>query len=530
VSAETDRVERGGSRIGPAPALEIASISKSFPETRALSDVSMTFLRGSVTALLGQNGSGKSTLVKILAGFHGPDPESGRIVVGEETLALPIAPSAAHSHGLRFVHQDMALVDELTVADNFAFAQGFGAATALSPIRDRRLLAQVERSLAELGVQVSAAARVADIAPAERMMVAIARAFADSEGTGGSAGSNRIIFLDEPTAFLPSDSVEQVHRLVGRIRDAGGTVVYITHRLDEVVEIADRLVVLRDGAVTAEREVGSATEAEIAELVVGAAVRRERLRRQEGQLAGEPLLEVDALSGPRLRGIKFTIHRGEVLGVAGLVGCGRSELTRIIAGAQRASGGILRLDGAEYSPSSPREAIRRGVAFVPPDRRGQGLVAEMTFRENVTLGDLSPYTSTVGAISTRKEKGDVERLIEVFRVSPKAPERMMAEFSGGNQQKGILAKFSRLKPRLLVVDEPTQGVDIGGKQEIGAVLRRFADEGGSVLLASSDLDEVTQFCDRVLILDRGEQRGIIDAGEITEQSLTAHGVEALIDV
>ncbi|HEU0165988.1 MAG TPA: sugar ABC transporter ATP-binding protein [Thermomicrobiales bacterium] len=497
-------------------ALEIEHLSKTFAETRALKDVSMVFPRGSVTALLGQNGSGKSTLVKILAGFHTPDADA-RVSIGGREITLPIKPSDVYQQGLRFVHQDMALVDEMTVAENFAFLQGFPSRTSLSPIPDKKYNERVRQSLAALGLDIDPTARIIDIAPSQRMMVAIARAFADGNQSN-SQSSDRVVFLDEPTAFLPRDSVAHVHRLIAAIAAAGGTVVYVTHRLDEVLSIADRVIVLRDGAVTAQRAVKNATAQELSDLIAGGVMPAKKSSTHTDATRGEVLVRITELAGDRVSGINLDIHRGEIVGVAGLIGSGRSELARILAGIQPLRGGSMTLDGADYSPRNPREAIRRGVAFAPPDRRGQGIIAEMTFRENVTLGDLGQFFSR-GLLQGRRERSTVEALMKSFGVQPPRSERLMGEFSGGNQQKGIIAKFLRLNPSLLVADEPTQGVDVLGKRDIAELLREFADNGGSVLLASTDFDEVSSVCDRVIVLDRGQQVGVYEAREITEQIL-----------
>lgn len=501
-----------GSREGSTPgaALALRSISKTFAGVRALKDVSVDVASGRVTALLGQNGSGKSTLVKILAGFHAPDTGGSATVHGRE-LPLPATAADARRLGLRFVHQELALVDQLTVADNIALAQGFAAGRATSAIVPRAHREQARRTLANLGVQVDPDARIGSLSSTERMLVAIARAFGHDEDPSGL-----IVVLDEPTAYLPAGAVDRVLGLLQAATDRGASAVYVTHRLDEVLRIADDLIVLRDGELVANQPVSGLDARGLAEAITGGEI---AIAERAGSAVGdEVVFAAERLSGPRVTGVSFALHRGEILGVAGLQGCGRSELVRMVSGVQPPVAGAMTLGGAAYAPRDPHAALRRGVGYVPAERRHHGIVGRLTLRANITLGDMRPYWRA-GHLDGGAERTDVERLMAQFDIRPPRPDQLIARFSGGNQQKAVLAKLMRLQPTLLAVDEPTQGVDVGGKGEIARLLREFTANGGAVLLGGSDFAEISDLCHRVLVLDRGRPLGIFDGGTIDESRL-----------
>jgi ABC-type sugar transport system ATPase subunit len=497
-----------------------------FGATRALSDVSADFAQGRVTALLGLNGSGKSTLVKVLAGFHTPEP-GAQVLLGGSELDVPIDARIAHQRGLRFVHQNLALVDSLSVADNIAFAQGFAGKSAVSPIVRKRHRERANAALSTLEIDVDPDRTVSSLSSTERMLVAIARAFdIDMEAR------QRLIVLDEPTAYLPANTVDRVFKLLDTLRQQRGSVIYITHRIDEVVQIADDVVILRDGHLVQQRSIGSLGADEIAELIVGQpATEKNGGRRthaagpdsEQDPSTASPdtgvVLSAREISGALLDRVTFDLAHGEILGITGLIGCGRSELTRIVSGVQRPTSGELHLENEIFQPKNPRDALGRGVACVPADRHAAGIIGELSLRVNVTLGDLQPYWK-LGRIDRRKERSDVQNLIDRFDIRPPRTEQTVANFSGGNQQKAVIAKLTRLQPRLLVVDEPTQGIDVSGKKEVTSVIRAFAAAGGGVLLASSDFDEVASVCDRVLVLDRGRALGIFPPESIDEHALS----------
>jgi ribose transport system ATP-binding protein len=492
--------------------LSVGNLSKTFVGTKALDDVSIDFRHAAITALLGPNGCGKSTLIKILSGFYTPDG-SPRVEIGGEPLSTPVDPRAAYARGLRFVHQDLGLVNEMTVADNFAFATAFDNQRSLMRIsrgrRRRRVAAELER----FELDVSPDSKAGALSRSDQIMIAIVRAF-DGLADAGRAG---VLVLDEPTASLPAGEVDVVLGAVRQIRAAGGTVIYVTHRIDEVLAVADDLVVLRDGRVQVQRPVEGLDLKSLATLITGKAVRAELAA--ESSATDRAILELRGISGRRLEGVDLTLHAGEIVGVAGLAGCGRSELARLLAGIGAPVAGEIRLASGPVEFSEPRDAIDAGIAYVPPDRLRLGCIPELSVRHNIALGDLSPYWSA-GILNRRREREDVGRIMDGFDIRPRDTERRIRYLSGGNQQKAVIAKHERLEPQVLVVDEPTQGVDISGKAEIMEVLRRAARRGCGVILASSDFDEVAEMCDRVMVLDRGRPVGIFARGEIREEQLT----------
>lgn len=504
--------------MSAAAGLSLNAISKRFAGVEVLSHIDAEIAPGRVTALLGQNGSGKSTLVKILAGFHDPEP-GGAIAVNGQPLSLPVVAADAHRAGLRFVHQDLALVNAMSVANNIAFAQGFAASGPLTPISRNRHRARAREVFSRLNIDVDPDAPITSLAATDRVLVAIARAIDVDNDV-----SRTVVVLDEPTAYLPASAVDRVLGLLETIRAQGGTVIYVTHRLDEVIRIADDLMVLRDGKLVAKQPLDRMQTADVAELIVGRSL--ERQRSAPSTAGSRVVLDVRDLSGPRVDGVSFEIREGEILGVAGLVGCGRSELVRMVAGAQRSDGGTMGIGGEAYDPRDPREALAAGVGYVPANRGDAGIVGELPLRTNVTLGDLDPYWSK-GRLDVKAERNDVQRLIARFGIRPANTEQPLAQFSGGNQQKAVLAKILRLEPRVLAVDEPTQGIDVGGKADIGQLLRDFAARGGAVLIGSSELDEIAALCDRVLVLDRGRPLGIFERGTVTEHRLALLAAESM---
>jgi ribose transport system ATP-binding protein len=497
----------------PATGLVIQAMSKTFVGTRALKDVSAHFPQGKITALLGQNGSGKSTLIKILAGFYHPD-EGGRVLVNGQELPLPVHPRQAHGAGLRFLHQDLGLVQDLSVADNFSLVNGFGAGP-VSLIRDRAHHRKVKSVLDRLSINVSPAAPVKSLTPTERTMIAIARAMADEMLADSATAS--VLILDEPTASLPASEVDEVFRALRYAREAGATVIFVSHRLDEVVRLADHLVVLRDGEVVADEAMSELTESDIVHRILGHEL--EEAAAHQERTAGDPVIEARSLSGSRLRGVDVTIRAGEIVGVTGLLGCGRSELARLLTGAQQPAGGELLVNGKPATFSSPRDAIAAGIVCVPQDRRNQGCIPALSVRHNITLSDVGSFFQA-GVLRQDRERAEVRAVIEQFDIRPAQSERPMAQLSGGNQQKAVIAKWTRLEPRVLVLDEPTQGVDIGAKNEIAVIITALAERGVAIVVGSSDFDELVGLCDRVLVLNRGDLVADVPRRQLSEARLT----------
>lgn len=503
-------------------AVSIRGISKTFTGQRALDEVSLEIPAGKVTALLGMNGSGKSTLIKILAGVYAPDP-GGKLWVQGEELALPLTPSAAHAAGLRFLHQDLGLVDQLSIADNFALSDGFLTRSILSPVKLRREHAHVAATLELLGIDEHPGRLVGDLTPSTRTMVGIARAFQHRSGNdgGGAPGIDalrrNILVLDEPTASLPADEAERVLALLDMLRSHGGTAVYVSHRIEEVRRIADNVAVLRDGRLVADEPLGERDAAAIVSLVIGRELDTPAIR-PAAEREGAVLLSTRGLSGPRLDGIDLDVRAGEIVGVTGLIGCGRSELVRLIGGAQQPNGGSMSLAGKPYAPDSPAAAIAGGVACVPQNRRRDGVVLDLGVGENLTLGRLGRYTRgpVVNRAAEKAAAADLSRRFLIKAASLAAPVRSL---SGGNQQKVVVARAASGTPLMLLLDEPSQGVDALARQEISRLLKEQADNGVAILVASTDYDDFVGLADRVIVLDRGRIAAELSGPEITEDGI-----------
>ena len=491
------------------PLLEIRDMSKSFPGTRALRSVDLDIAGGEIHALVGQNGSGKSTLIKLLAGFH--EPEAGTVVwVDGDEVALG-HPAASRHAGFRFVHQDLALVDSLSVVENLALGRGFetGAGGRILWRAERR---RAHDMLASLGFKIDVRRPVAELAAAERTGVAIARALWEWEDGA------RVLVLDEPTATLPKAEVEVLFESVRRVRERGVGVLYVSHRLDEVFSIADRVSVLRDGAKVGTYETAELDEKKLIDLMLGSAVTR--AVSSTTSTRGEPVLRARGVCGTVLADLNFEACAGEVVGFAGLTGSGREELLPLLFGASPRNG-VVQVGDDVVAPANPQDAIRLGMSLVPADRLKQGGVFDMSVRSNLTLTSLSGLAPG-GAIRKRREKREASDWLSRLDVRPRDPDLRLATLSGGNQQKVVIAKWLRLRPRVLLLDELTQGVDVGAKAMIHALIRQAAEAGTAVVLASSDDEEICDLCDRTYVLREGRI-----AAELTQQEMTVDEVGRL---
>jgi ribose transport system ATP-binding protein len=473
-----------------APVLTVRGLSKTFVSTRALSNVDFDLRAGEIHALVGQNGCGKSTLIKVLAGFHQPDP-GVEIRLGGAEIDLSSTGDAHHA-GFRFVHQDLGLVETLSTVENLMLGRRLSTARG-GRIRWDAERRDAERRMKDLGYGFDVERPVAALGAAERTGVAIARALWDWEAA-------RVLVVDEPTASLPREEVAVLFAALKRVREAGLGVIYVSHRLDEIFAIGDRVTVLRDGVRVGTWNVGAIHQDDLVRSMIG----DEQLRPPHDQVpdtTGEVALEVSGLSGIVVEDVDLRVRRGEVVGVAGLTGSGREELLPLIFGVASRSGDVL-LDGRSV-PANPRRAMRAGIALVPADRRGEGAILEMPVRENFSLTDLRRFATHFGYLSRGRETKEAMEWIRRLDVRPALPDALFGALSGGNQQKVVLAKWLRRRPAVLLLDEPSQGVDVGAKAVIHALARQVAADGASVLIASSDDSELCDTCDRVLVMRDG---------------------------
>jgi ribose transport system ATP-binding protein len=486
-------------------ALSILSLSKSFEGQRALIDFNMDVLPGEVHALVGQNGSGKSTLIRLLAGFEKPDP-GGRVMLGEQELELG-SPAAARAAHLCFVHQDLALIETMTVAENIALGVGYTTGGG-ARIQWRRQRERARQALAAVDSDLNVSVEVGELGSVDRTLVAIARAIAAAEEGG------RFIILDEPTASLARDEVERLFKVLTSLSQQGLGVVFVSHYLDEVLELADRITVLRDGRKIVTTNAAELEHETLASLILGRAVEAHAGAGRSS--SRQPALSARGLTGASLASVDLEVARGEVLGVAGLVGSGREEVASLLFGAVPGAGSVS-VEGREIEPERPDQAIEAGVALVPADRGRDGLVGEMTIAENMTLARLQPYWDHM-RLDSKRERAEVLTWIERLDIQPPRPGAPVHTLSGGNQQKVVLAKWLRLDPTVLLLDEPTQGVDVGAKVGIYRAIDHAASGGAAVLLASSDGEELALVCDRVLVLRRGRVHAELE-GEISPEQI-----------
>jgi ribose transport system ATP-binding protein len=492
------------------PAIEIENLSKSFGGVCVLERVGFSVERGEIHGLVGRNGSGKSTLIKILSGYHAPDP-GGRLRVSGEDVSLPVPVGRSHRLGLSFVHQDLGLTPALTVLENLRigrFDTGFGWRIRW---RDERAL--VRTHLARFGVEASPSTRVSELPAVDRALVAIVRALTQLEDAEGG-----VLVLDEPTAYLPFDGVGRLFDAVREAAAQGAGVVFVSHRLEEIRTLTTRVSVLRDGRLAGTVETASTSEEQLIEMILGG--RLELSPRLESTAGGELVLRAHGLSGRVVHDIGFELHRGEVLGLTGLIGMGHEEVPYLLFGAQRGSGtveiGSTRLMAERLTPAG---AMAAGMALVPADRQRASGVATLSLKENVTLPTLDRFFVT-GVLRQGREADYAGRLLDLHGVRPAGPQRKLGTLSGGNQQKALLAKWFQQRPDVLLLHEPTQGVDVHAREEIFREIRRVANEYGcAVLYISSDFDDFARICARVLVFRYGMIVGELHGSALTEERI-----------
>ncbi|MBS1871500.1 MAG: sugar ABC transporter ATP-binding protein [Actinobacteria bacterium] len=500
------------------PALRVREVRKDFPGTRALDGVSLDVLPGEVHALVGGNGCGKSTLMKILAGVQPADAGSAEIGGAVHDLRH-FSAALARRCGLHFVHQQSSVFPDMTVAENLAIGRGYETGP-LGAIRWARLRRRVAAVLERFEIAARPDDRVDRLRPATQTMVAIARALQDQE-----VAHEGVLALDEPTASLPPDEVATVLDALRRCAARGQAIVFISHRLDEVLGVADRITVLRDGRVVATVARDGLDHDGLVELIVGRRV--EPLAAAAPAAVREaadaaPALEVAGLAGGAVRGADLTLHAGEVVGVAGLNGSGRSTLLRLLFGEQQAREGSVRAGGRALALARPRDAIDAGFAYVPEDRAVAGLFPELSVAENLSGGFAGDYARH-GRLVHRLERADARAAMERFLIRAASPEVAISTLSGGNQQKVVLARWLRRRPHVLLLDEPSHGVDVGARAEIAGLIRAAAEEGTAVLAVSSDFEELVALCDRVLLMREGRI-----AGEVAGAQLTVERIDHLL--
>lgn len=494
-------MESGAASSGTPPTLRMENISKTFLATRALDNVSLSVMPGEVHGLLGTNGSGKSTLIKILAGFHAPDA-GGRMRFNGENVSLPLKPNDFRRLGMSFVHQNLGLVPSLTVLENLRIAHI--ALTGGFRVNWRKEIAACEETLGRFGIEVEHWRRIDELSAVNRALLAIVRAFEDIREECERTGKPGLVLLDEPTPFLPREGVAKLFRLMRQIADHGSSVTFISHDIEEVMEITDRVTILRDGKVSGEMDTRTATRNQMIEMIIGRTLQRSSATPAAAEKTFEPYARIRGLAGAGVVASDFEVGRGEIVGVTGLIGSGYDKIPYLLFGATAASDGSLDIEGRSLSLArmTPADAIAENFALLPGDRMTQSGVASISVFENMLLPDIERYFSA-GILRGGAMKKEARRLGEAFEVRPNDPELNLAALSGGNAQKVLIARWMKREPRLLLLDEPTQGVDVGTRANVFDALRQAAQKGMSVLCASSDAEQLAEICDRVLIFARG---------------------------
>jgi ABC-type sugar transport system ATPase subunit len=484
--------------------IELRGATKSFAGVTVLNNVSFDMRPGEVHALLGENGAGKSTLIKIMSGLYQPD--SGEILVNGNRMKFA-TPREAHAAGVATVHQELLLFPELTVAENVFLGQApktkWGTLDwAAMRRRTRELLDSLDSP--ELDID----AKVGSLSVANRQRVEIARALSQDA---------RVVIMDEPTAALAEADVQRLMDIVRTLKKRGVAIVYVSHRMPEIFALADRVTVLRDGNHVDTSDIGEVDEAKLVSMMVGRSI--DRLYPKKQGESGASLLELKSVSYRNVvRDISLDLKRGEILGIAGLVGSGRTELALTIFGITPATSGEILIDGKPVKITSPEAARDLGIAYVPEDRGSQGLIRSQTIAENVALANLRHMTRGF-IVEAAKVREAAENAIRRFGIRARGPEQIVRQLSGGNQQKVVLGKWLHTNPRILIMDEPTRGIDVGAKAEIHQLMRKLAGDGMAILMISSELPEVLGMSDRVLVMNTGRIVASFDRDEVTPEAV-----------
>ncbi len=485
--------------------IRIDRVSKSFSGVPVLKDIDVAIRRGEILGIIGENGAGKSTLMKIISGIY--QPTSGDVYVDGKKVDIPDA-IAARGLGISLVPQEFNLVRDLPVYNNI-----FLGAEILKPNRllDKAAMkARTRELLAELKVDIPPDAMIENLSAAEKQMVEIAKALAFEA---------HVLIMDEPTTMLTLHEIDILFRLTRKLRDNGMTIIYISHKLKEVKDLCDRVLVLRDGAMVLDSPTADITTVEMAQAMVG---------RELGTLfpakttpSDEVVFEVRGLTVPGvIRDISFALRRGEILGLAGLVGAGRTEVAETILGIRKKSAGAIFRDGREVTIREPRDANEAGISYLSEDRQGSGIITSFSVTNNTTLASLRSYSGRfLGRIDKKREAESVRRYIESFHIKTDNADKRLENLSGGNQQKVSLAKAVDTRPQVLIVDEPTRGVDVSAKLEIYSFLNRLARDGIACLVISSELEEVIGLCNRILVMREGSVAGSVEGEEMNEEEI-----------
>ncbi len=492
------------------PLLEVESISKFFPGVKALQNVSFAVDKGEIHALIGENGAGKSTLIKVLSGVYQPE-EGGLVTMEGEELGV-LDPLTSLHHGIVVIYQDFSLFPNLSVLENITLGSYVEQNKKLVNYKEMRRVASdllKQLDIDNIGLDES----LGDLSVARQQLVAIARALANDA---------KLLILDEPTSSLSSSEVEKLFEIMFALKERGISMLFVSHKLDEVYKVSDRLSILRDGRYVGTYDSKAISESEVIALMVGRQINYTIYPKRRLE---EPLLEVRNFSKQgNYKDINFTLHQGEVLGITGLVGAGRTEVVKSIFGLNPEDEGVLLLNGAETKIKSPSEAMSNGIAFIPENRLSEGLVLRKSTSENLTLTLLEELSNRLGLLNQKKRSEVVTTWIDKLDIRPNNAHLFTAKLSGGNQQRVVIAKWLATNPKILIVDEPTNGIDVGAKAEIHRLLRELAESGLGIIAVSSELPEILAICDRVVVMKRGRVTAQLFCEGLSQEDIMSRAI------
>ncbi|HWE02665.1 MAG TPA: sugar ABC transporter ATP-binding protein [Tepidisphaeraceae bacterium] len=489
--------------------LQMRGITKRFPGVVALQDVHLSLQAGEVLALMGENGAGKSTLMKILGGAHQPD--AGEIFIARKPITLH-GIADAKRQGIALIHQELMLAPNLDIAGNIFLGNEKNAGSTCAWLDRSGMRKRADALLKRVGLDLPSSTPVSRLTAGQMQMVEIAKALSQNA---------RIIIMDEPTSSLTLGEARQLFKIIADLRKGGIGVVYISHRMEEVLQVADRITVLRDGKWVGDLSAAEATQEKIVAMMVGRPLSAwfpDRMAR----IAGEVILEVSELVVPGAgAGVSFDVRKGEIFGFAGLVGSGRTELMEVLFGIHAPLAGAMRLTGQSYSPNGARDAIDRGVYLAPEDRKRNGLVLPMSVAQNISLPNIANYGGRAWTLMRAKEKKVAEQEVSRMRIKTDSVTRKVVNLSGGNQQKVVLGKWLAMQPKVLILDEPTRGIDVGAKAEIYRHMAALAQSGIAIIMVSSDMEEVLGMSDRVAVMHERRIERILPREEATQERIAA---------
>ncbi|PLR35127.1 ribose ABC transporter ATP-binding protein RbsA [Chimaeribacter coloradensis] len=491
--------------------LELKGIVKSFPGVKALSGAALSVYPGRVMALVGENGAGKSTMMKVLTGIYQKEAGSLKFLGKEASFA---GPKASQEAGIGIIHQELNLIPQLTIAENIFLGREF--VNRFGCIDWKKMHAEAGKLLARLNVRHRSDRLVGELSIGDQQMVEIAKVL---------SFDSRVIIMDEPTDALTDTETASLFSVIRELRAQGCGIVYISHRMKEIFDICDDVTVFRDGQFIAERAVSSLDEDTLIEMMVGRKLEDQYPRLLLPQ--GERRLRVANLSGPGVEQVSFTLHRGEILGISGLMGAGRTELMKILYGALPRRSGSVEIDGRDVTARTPQEGLANGIVYISEDRKHDGLVLGMSVKENMSLTALRYFSKEAGRLRHADEQQAVSDFIRLFNIKTPSMEQPIGLLSGGNQQKVAIARGLMTRPKVLILDEPTRGVDVGAKKEIYQLINQFKQDGLSIILVSSDMPEVMGMSDRILVMHEGRISGEFTREQVTQEVLMAAAVGKL---